>query len=103
MDWPAGEVADQLDDLLAIFGTPLASNPTWFRDAASLAAAHRLSFYDAVWAAAARNLGVPLVSADRQLLVAGLAESATTAVQRLGLTVPDDRDPVVGSEKDPTR
>jgi predicted nucleic acid-binding protein len=83
--WPAGEVADQIDDLLAIFGTPLLSSPAWLRDAAELAADHQLTFYDAAWAAAARGLGVPLVSADRQLLAAGLAESATAAAQRLGL------------------
>lgn len=83
--WPAGDVADQLDDLLAIFGTPLLSSPEWLRDAAGLATVHRLSFYDAAWAAAARGLGVALVSADRQLLAAGLAESATVTAHRLGL------------------
>ncbi len=90
LNWSAEEVADQLEDLLAIFGAPLLSSPEWLRDAADLAAAHRLSFYDAAWAAAARGLGVPLVSADRQLLAAGLAASATTTARRLGLTVPDD-------------
>ncbi len=87
LGWPAHEVADQLDDLLVIMGTPLLSSPEWLRDAAALAALHGLSFYDAAWAAAARGMSVPLVSADRQLLVAGLAESATTAVRRLGLVV----------------
>ncbi len=87
--WPAGDVADQLDDLVAICGAPLLSSPHWLRDAAGLAVEHRLSFYDAAWAAAARGLGVTLVSADRQLLDAGLAESATAAARRLGLDVPD--------------
>lgn len=50
---------------------------------ASLGARHGLSFYDAAWAAAARALEVPLVSADRQLLGAGLAVSATEAADRL--------------------
>jgi predicted nucleic acid-binding protein len=90
LEWPAEEVADQLDDLLAIFGTPLLSSPEWLRAAAVLAAAHRLTFYDAAWVAAARELGVSLVSADRQLLTAGLAESVTAAAQRLGLDVSDD-------------
>lgn len=90
LDWSGAEVADQLDDLLVIFGPPLPSSPAWLRDAADLAAAHRLTFYDAAWAAAARGLGIPLVSADRQLLAAGLAESTTAAVRRLGLTVPGD-------------
>ena len=87
--WSGDEVADQLDDLLVIFGTPLLSSPEWLRDAADLAASHRLTFYDAAWAAAARGLGMPLVSADRQLLAAGLAETVTATVRRLGLTVPD--------------
>lgn len=90
LGWPAAEAADQLDDLLTIFGTPLLLSPEWLRDAAELAVAHRLSFYDAAWAAAARGLGIPLVSADRQLLAAGLAESATTIAHRLGLDIPAD-------------
>ena len=88
--WPAGDVADQLDDLVAIFGTPLLSTPAWLRDAAELASEHSLPFYDAAWAAAARGLGVPLVSADRQLLAAGLADSVTATAQRLSLIASDD-------------
>lgn len=87
--WPADEVADQLDDLLVIIGTPLLSSPAWLRAAAELAAAHRLTFYDSAWVAAARGLGVSLVSADRQLLAARLAESATDVAQRLDLDIPD--------------
>lgn len=90
LGWPATQVADQLDDVLAICGTPLVLSAGWLRDAADLAATRRLSFYDAAWAAAARGLGVVLVSADRQLLAAKLAESPTAAVRRLGLIVPDD-------------
>ena len=90
LGWPPDEVADQLDDILAIFGSPLLSNSEWLRAAAEVAAAHRLTFYDAAWVAAARGLGIPLVSADRQLLAAGLAESASTAAQRLGLNASDD-------------
>jgi len=62
----------------------------WLRDAAELAVAHRLSFYDASWAAAAQGLGVPLVSADRHLLAARLTDSATTTAHRLGLDATDD-------------
>jgi len=87
LHWPAVEVAGQLDDLITIFGTPLVSSPEWLRDATDLAVAHRLTFYDAVWAAAARGLGIVLVSADQRLLAAGLAESATTTTRRLGLPV----------------
>jgi predicted nucleic acid-binding protein len=90
LHWPAGDVADQLDDLVAIFGTPFLSSPEWLRDASELATDHHLSFYDAAWAAGARGLGVPLVSADRQLLAAGLAESATAIARRLGLIDSDE-------------
>lgn len=85
--WDPAEVADQLDDLLAIVGPPVAMTQAWLRDAATIAHAHRLSFYDASWAAAAAGLTVPLVSADRRLIDAGLAESATGVVARLKLAL----------------
>ncbi len=58
----------------------------WLRDAAVLAETHTLSFYDASWAAAAAGLGVSLVSADRRLLFADLAETPTAVTLRLHLT-----------------
>lgn len=84
--WRATDVADQLDDLRILVGTPLVLTPEWARDAAALAGDHGLTFYDAAWAAAARGVGVPLVSADRQLLAAELAVSPTALVGRLRLT-----------------
>lgn len=60
----------------------------WPHDAAALAAESGLSFYDASWAAAARGLGIPLVSADQRLIAAGLAESPTTTATRLRLAAP---------------
>ena len=72
--WPAAEVSAQLDDLLLVLGTPLSMATGWFGPAARLGEKHGLSFYDAAWAAAAVELGVPLVSADRGLVRAGLAE-----------------------------
>jgi hypothetical protein len=51
--------------------------------AANLGHTHGLSFYDACWAATA--LQIPLISADRQLLAAGLAESPTAITTRLRL------------------
>lgn len=83
--WPAGEVADQLDDLHAIMGATLALSGSGRRHAAVLAETHALTFYDGSWAAAAQQLGVSLVSADRQLLAAGLAESPASACARLQL------------------
>jgi predicted nucleic acid-binding protein len=57
----------------------------WLRQAALLAEGHALSFYDASWVAAAAALEIPLISADRRLLAAGLAQSATEMSSRLGL------------------
>lgn len=83
--WSATDVADQLDELLLICGPALTLEAAWRRDAAELAEKHHLSYYDAAYAGAARGLQMPLVSADRQLLRAGLAESATEIVARLRL------------------
>ena len=81
------DVRDQLDDLIAILGPPLVMTPAWLRRAATLAHTHTLSFYDASWAAAAAETGVRLVSADRRLLDAGLAESPAEATTRLNLSL----------------
>ena len=85
LQWEPGEVADQLDDLHTILGPPLVMTGDWLRHAAALAHKHRLSYYDASWAATANRLNMPLVSADRQLLAAGLAESPSDTVARLKL------------------
>ncbi|HVA75158.1 MAG TPA: PIN domain-containing protein [Acidimicrobiales bacterium] len=85
LHWSAADVADQLDDLIAICGTPLVMEPGWLHEAASLGSRHELTFYDAAWAAAARGLGVSLVSSDPQLLTARLAESPAAAAKRLRL------------------
>ncbi|WP_375501934.1 type II toxin-antitoxin system VapC family toxin [uncultured Jatrophihabitans sp.] len=87
LKWTAADVSDQLEDLLAIVGAPLAMQQDWLRDAAVLAESHALSFYDASWAAGAGALGVSLVSADRRLLGAGLAESPSAVASRLNLPV----------------
>ncbi|MGH3897744.1 MAG: type II toxin-antitoxin system VapC family toxin [Pseudonocardiaceae bacterium] len=70
LHWSADDTADQIDDLLVICGPPLAPTPQWRRDAATLAHQHKLTFYDALFVAAARALDAPLVSMDRQLLAA---------------------------------
>jgi predicted nucleic acid-binding protein len=85
--WPAADVADQLDDLYAILGPPLVMTAVWMRQAAKLAHIHSLSFYDASWAATAAELGIPLISADRRLLTAGLAESPGEITTRLKLSL----------------
>lgn len=88
LGWSADDVADQLDDLVAVVGTPMVTPPERFREASHLAERHALSFYDACWAAAAVTLGVPLVTADRRLTAAGLAETATATTTRLNLELP---------------
>jgi predicted nucleic acid-binding protein len=85
LKWPAAEVSSQLDDLLEIVDAPISMAQGWLRDAAVLAETHVLSFYDASWAAAASALGISLVSADRRLLAAGLAETPTVVAARLNL------------------
>jgi predicted nucleic acid-binding protein len=86
LGWSASDVADQLEDLVIICGPPLAMAAEWLRQTAELGERHRLTFYDAAWAAAAEALGISLVSVDAQLLGAGLAESPAAAVQRLRLS-----------------
>jgi predicted nucleic acid-binding protein len=85
LHWEPADVADQLDDLQTILGPPLVMTGDWLRHAAVLAHIHGLTFYDASWAATAERLGLVLVSADRHLLAAGLAESPTATVARLQL------------------
>jgi predicted nucleic acid-binding protein len=84
--WKPSDVADQLDDLLIFLGLPLAMSAEWVRTSATMAHRHSLSFYDAIWAATAFELKVPLVSADRKLQRAGLAESPARACARLQIT-----------------
>ncbi|MDA8185026.1 MAG: type II toxin-antitoxin system VapC family toxin [Actinomycetota bacterium] len=85
LSWSGSDVADQLDDLVLICGSPLAVTADWFRQAAIVASANDLTFYDACWAASAQALGVSLVSSDDQLLDAGLAESPQAVALRLRL------------------
>lgn len=85
LKWTATDVGDQLDDLLTIVGSPITMTQGWLRDAAVLAERHTLSFYDASWAATAVALSVRLVSADRRLIAAGLAETPSAVTSRLHL------------------
>jgi hypothetical protein len=41
--WQPADVADQLDDLLTLMATPLASAPEWLRRAAGLSSLHGLT------------------------------------------------------------
>lgn len=68
-----------------ICGPALVLAPQWRRDAAILAHQNQLTFYDALFVAAARALDAPLISVDRQLLAADLAETPATFASRIGL------------------
>ena len=80
---PAAVVTDQLNLVRRLCGPVVHPTPSWHAEAAQLGERHRLTFYDASWATAARALGSPLVSADRALLAADLAISPTTAAAAL--------------------
>lgn len=80
---PPALVQDTLSLLLRLCGPPVIPQPSWHAAAVDLAARHRLTFYDASWAAAAEALDCPLVTADRALLAAGLGRTATAAAAAL--------------------
>ena len=69
--------------LRTLCGPLVHPRPSWHDAAASLGERHGLTFYDASWAAAAQALQCGLVSADRRLLSAGLAVTASSAVLQL--------------------
>src|SRR5262249_51596260 len=81
--WPAAAVADQLDDLVVICGPPLVPDRGGLREAAGWAAGQGRTFSDASFGAAASGTGTRLISADKQLLAAGLAESPRAFTQRM--------------------
>ena len=72
LGWKATDIADQLDDLRTI-APVLEVSAVALRRAAELAEKHELTFYDAVFAAAAEHRDAALVSADAALLASGLA------------------------------
>ncbi len=71
--WSAERIATALDLLIEICGDPLDLRPEDHRVAAELALAHKLTFYDASYAAIARRADRRLLSADDNLLAPGLA------------------------------
>lgn len=83
--WPSADVADQLDDLRVICSV-LAPSAAEQRLAAQLAEEHALTFYDAVYAVAARSRGSMLATADKALLNAGAGESPAAVAARCGIS-----------------
>jgi predicted nucleic acid-binding protein len=74
---PWERVATILNRLELICGEGLHLSPKARGDAAELAVTHRLTFYDAVYWAVARERDIALVSADADLLRAGAAVTPT--------------------------
>jgi predicted nucleic acid-binding protein len=83
LGWTGEAVTAQLDDLDVICPDAMPLTPVARADAARLAAAHGLSFYDAAYWATARALGLPLVTADSELLAAGAGLSPAAFVVEL--------------------
>jgi len=81
--WPASRVADQLDDVDRI-APVVGATPSERRVAADLAERHGLTFYDALFAATARGRQAALVTADGELLRAGLGMTAASVAADLG-------------------
>jgi predicted nucleic acid-binding protein len=85
--WDGARIAGQLDDLELLLGDAIVLAAPVRSAAAQVAAAHRLTFYDAAYWAAAELLGCELVTADRRLLAAGAGKSSTELCAAFGLTV----------------
>lgn len=78
--WQPERITDQIEDLLGIVGQPVSLDALARADAAALASLHRLTYYEASWAAIARQHRAALISSDRELLAADLAVSASAFV-----------------------
>lgn len=78
--WPAERIAAALELLCEVCGDPIALEPEDHRATAELALTHKLTFYDASYAAIARRLDRRLISADSDLLDAGLGVDLSAAL-----------------------
>lgn len=83
LHWGGAATAAQLRDLVAICGPPVHAGADEQAGAAGLADDTGLTFYDAAYAAVARERGATLVTADRELLAAGAGVTAAALVERL--------------------
>ena len=81
---PAAEVIDVLDELRGSVGV-VALTQDELRSAARLAEEHRLTFYDASYAAAAQALDSILATVDRALITAGLGLTPSATLDWLAI------------------
>jgi predicted nucleic acid-binding protein len=84
LDMAGNRVAAILDRLELICDAGLRLSSAARRDAAELAVAHGLTFYDAAYWAVARERGIALVTADDDLLKVGGGSSPTDFVAAYG-------------------
>ena len=82
LGWQARQVADQLDDLRTMCPIVRPGRDE-LRAAASIAESHGLTFYDAVYAAAARLQADALATADAALLASRTGERPGAILARL--------------------
>lgn len=79
--WPASRLAEALGLLGDICGDPIELAFEDYQPAARLAIEHKLTFYDASYAAIAHRTRRRLLSADQDLLVPGLAVALQSALK----------------------
>ncbi|MGH2928948.1 MAG: type II toxin-antitoxin system VapC family toxin [Solirubrobacteraceae bacterium] len=82
--WARDRIVTALGLLLEICGEPIQLERADHPIAVELALVHRLAFYDASYVAIARRTGRSLLSADHDLIAAGLAVPLRTAVDEAG-------------------
>jgi predicted nucleic acid-binding protein len=78
--WKASRIATALSLLEEICGDPIELTPDDCQPTAALALEHKLTFYDASYAAIAHRTGRRLLSADKDLIAPGLAVALQDAL-----------------------
>jgi predicted nucleic acid-binding protein len=78
--WTASRIGKALSLLEEVCGDPIELAPEDHNPAAALALEHKLTFYDASYAAIARRTGRRLLSADQDLIVPKLAVALRDAL-----------------------
>lgn len=82
--WSAPQIHSMLAQVEGVCGPPLRAAPEAMRDAVDLSVEHRLSYYDALHWAVAREQRIALTTTDRDLLLAGAGAAPSTVLTDLG-------------------
>ncbi len=80
----AAEIHAMRGQIEGVCGSPLRAAPEAMRDAVDLSVEHRLSYYDALHWAVAREQRILLTTTDRELLLAGAGAAPSTILRDLG-------------------